>query len=150
MNTRIRISLSRTFLAAATAAFLFAFQIHVQPFTLDWYNIPAGGGATSGGSFAMIATIGQPAAGTSSAGIFTLDEGFLPGITEPLSVETPALTVALTQGDAVISWSPATSGFFLEQTTTLTTPAWTPAPTGNPVAISPSDAVKFFRLRKTP
>ncbi len=49
-------------------------------YTLDWWTVD-GGGATfnTGGSYSLGATIGQPDAGTSSGGSYTLAGGFWGG-----------------------------------------------------------------------
>jgi hypothetical protein len=52
----------------------------VAGYTLDWWTVD-GGGATSstGGSYTLGGTIGQPDAGTSGGGTYTLDGGFWGG-----------------------------------------------------------------------
>ncbi|MCG8408045.1 MAG: hypothetical protein MI923_22835 [Phycisphaerales bacterium] len=50
-----------------------------QDFSLDWYTFDGGGGYSSGGSFELEGTIGQPDAGFTSGGAFELDGGFWPG-----------------------------------------------------------------------
>jgi hypothetical protein len=49
-------------------------------YTLDWWTVD-GGGATfsTGGSYSLGGTIGQPDAGTSTGGSYTLDGGFWGG-----------------------------------------------------------------------
>ncbi|MDX2131029.1 MAG: hypothetical protein SFY69_03120 [Planctomycetota bacterium] len=49
-----------------------------QP-TIDWYTIDGGGGTSSGASFVLSGTIGQPDAGVMSGGSFTLTGGFWVG-----------------------------------------------------------------------
>jgi hypothetical protein len=51
-----------------------------QTFAIPWWTIDAGGGAASGGSFAVTATIGQPDPGEMAGGVFTLVGGFWPGM----------------------------------------------------------------------
>ena len=47
------------------------------PFDLSWYTIDGGGGRSSGGTFTIDATIGQPDAGnTMSGGTFVMTGGF--------------------------------------------------------------------------
>lgn len=48
------------------------------PYDLSWHNIGPGG-AASGGSYSLNASIGQPDAATMSGGSYTLTGGFLPG-----------------------------------------------------------------------
>src|SRR3989442_3601084 len=103
-------------------------------YAIDWFTIDGGGGASSGGGFTLSGTIGQPDAGTLSGGNYTLQGGFWPGIVVPATGEAPALFVQLIGNSVVISWSPATSGFTLEQTDSLSSPSWSAGPTGNPSA----------------
>src|SRR5258708_16849103 len=49
---------------------------HAQSFDISWYTIDGGGGASSGGTFSLTGTIGQPDAGHMAGGNFTLDGGF--------------------------------------------------------------------------
>jgi len=57
---------------------------HAQPFSIDWYTIDGGGGTSSGGSFVLSGTIGQPDAGVLSGGAFTVYGGFwYPGAAAP-------------------------------------------------------------------
>jgi hypothetical protein len=49
-------------------------------YTLDWWTVDGGGTISStGGSYSMGGTIGQPDAGTSSGGAYTLNSGFWGG-----------------------------------------------------------------------
>ncbi len=74
-NIRIR---SMTTLAAAIALCSVAAQ--AQDFDLTWHTIDGGGAMfTTAGAFELSGTIGQPDAGTVTAGPFTLSGGFWPG-----------------------------------------------------------------------
>jgi hypothetical protein len=53
-----------------------------QP-TIPWYTIDGGGGTSSGGTFVLSGTIGQPDAGTLTGGAFTLRGGFWNGVNAP-------------------------------------------------------------------
>jgi hypothetical protein len=132
----------------ALAIIGFSAQIQGQQFAIDWYSVSGGGGDSSGGNYSLVGTIGQPDAGGLSGGNYTLEGGFLPGIVVPSSTGAPTLVIQLSQNGASISWSPATSGFFLEETASLATQSWSAAPAGNPVIVSPAGNAKFFRLRK--
>lgn len=46
------------------------------PFDLAWQTIDGGGGTSTGGSFQLVGTIGQPDAGTANAANFELHGGF--------------------------------------------------------------------------
>jgi hypothetical protein len=68
VNKHLALSASAIVAAAATPCL-------AQP-TIEWFTIDGGGGASTGGSFVLQATIGQPDAGTMSGGTFTLYGGF--------------------------------------------------------------------------
>jgi len=55
-------------------------------YDLAWSSIDGGGGEASGGSYALISTIGQTDAGTLNGGSYTLAGGFVAGVSSPLTV----------------------------------------------------------------
>jgi hypothetical protein len=117
-------------------------------YAIDWSTIDAGGGTSAGGPYVLGGTIGQPDAGSMSGGTVTLQGGFWPGLVVASTGEAPTLFIQLSGDSVVVSWSPATAGFALEQTDDLITPAWRAAPPGNPVPIPTSEASRFYRLKK--
>jgi hypothetical protein len=122
-----------------------------QPYSIDWYTIDSGGGTSTGGAYTLSGTIGQPDASPSalSGGAFTLQGGFWPGIVVASTGEVPTLYLLLSGANVVISWSPNTTGFVLEQADSLSLPSWSTAPAGNPTPpISPAGAARFYRLMK--
>lgn len=62
--------LAAAFLLAAAASAL------SQNYSIDWFTIDGGGGTSSGGSYSVSGTIGQPDAGSMSGGAYTLVGGF--------------------------------------------------------------------------
>ncbi len=64
---------------SAAAVLLIASPSLAQTYGIPWWTIDGGGGASSGGSYAVTGTIGQPDAGTMTGGPFTLVGGFWPG-----------------------------------------------------------------------
>jgi hypothetical protein len=46
------------------------------PFTLTWDAVASGGGASTGGAYALNDTVGLPLAGASTGGSFILVDGF--------------------------------------------------------------------------
>jgi len=120
---------------------------HAQ-YAIDWYTIDGGGGTSSGGSYTLSGTIGQPDAGTLSGGNYTLKGGFWPGIVVQSTGEAPTIFIQLSGANVIISWAPGTPGFTLEETDSLTSPSWSAAPTGNPTPPIPAaTGTKFYRLR---
>ena len=53
------------------------------PFDLSWSTFDGGGGTSTGGSFTLNGTIGQPDAGTMSGGNFSLACGFWAQVKRP-------------------------------------------------------------------
>lgn len=122
-----------------------------QSFSIDWSTIDGGGGTSIGGQFSLTGTIGQPDAGAMSGGSYTLTGGFW---ALPIAVQVtnaPTLFIlAGAPGLATISWTPATPGFVLQVSDSLTVPNWTNAPSGanNPASISANLPARFYRLHK--
>lgn len=57
----------------------------MEAFTLSWSTVDGGGGKSSGGSYSLNGTIGQPDAGSMSGGTFDLAGGFWGGGSAPSS-----------------------------------------------------------------
>lgn len=63
-------------------------QVGAANYTLDCDVVSTGGGNSSGSTYSIRDTAGQPLAGVSSAGAYTLEDGFWPGMnTAPLPVQ---------------------------------------------------------------
>ena len=87
---------------------------------MNWSTIDGGGGPSSGGSFSLNGTIGQPdASAPMSGGAFTISGGFWPGVTDI----RPSLSIRHGTGNTVIlSWLNPSTGYVLQQTTQLASP----------------------------
>ena len=123
-----------------------------QTYSIDWFTIDGGGGTSTGGAYSLSGTIGQPDAGEPmTGGNYSLIGGFwvLPiGVPVP---DAPTLNIVpAAPGLARISWDPATPGFVLQQSDSLTTPNWSDVPSGaaNPVTVPATLPSKYYRLRK--
>ena len=120
-------------------------------YSIDWSTIDGGGGTSTGGVYAVAGTIGQPDAGALTGGPFTLTGGFW---ALPTAVQTPNAPTLLigpaAPGWATISWTPASPGFILQSSPTLTPPIWTNALSGatNPVVVPAVLSARFYRLAK--
>ena len=136
-------------IACCAALFQAPRSAKAQSYSIDWSTIDGGGGTSSGGSYTLSGTIGQPDAGTLSGGSYTLEGGFWPGLVVPSSTGAPMLFIQVSGASVVISWSPTTPGFTLEETDSLSLPSWLPGPSGNPTPpFHAASGTKFFRLRK--
>jgi len=67
----------------------------------------------------------------------------------PIAAPTPpSLTVELAGNSVRVAWSPATAGFTLQMSDSLSSASWGAAPGGNPVTIPADRATRYFRLIK--
>lgn len=129
-----------------------ALGAHAQNYAITGQVIAGGGGDSTGGAYSVSGTIGQPDAGGSlTNGQYSVTGGFW---ALPVAVQvtnTPTLTiVAATLGNAIISWTPSTPGFVLQETWGLSPANWTNSPSGatNPIVVSAVLPAKSYRLFK--
>ena len=141
--------MKKNLLSVLAGALLLPVLANAQ-YAIDWFTLDGGGGASSGGNFTLAGTIGQPDAGTMTGGGYTLEGGFWPGVVVPSIGEAPTLLIQLSGVSVIVSWSPTTTGFSLEQSSTLLPLSWGAAPSGdtNPATIPLSTSTRFYRLRK--
>jgi hypothetical protein len=97
-----------------------------QTYDISWHTIAGGGGTSSGGTYTVTGTIGQPAAGNLSGGAYTLTGGFWGIIAAVQTPGAPLLTIASGGGPnhVVISWPATATGFVLQQDPTLGNVNW--------------------------
>jgi hypothetical protein len=131
------------------AAFAFMFTGHAMgQYSISWWKVAGGGGTSTGSLYTVSATIGQHEAGAMSGGPFSLTGGFWAAV----AVQTPgAPTLSITpagSGQATLTWTPDTPGFFVQVNDALAPSAWTNAPSGtnHPVTIPTTGPMKFYRL----
>ena len=140
----------RTRLLGATLLFV-PLALFAQ-LSINWQTIDGGGGTSSGGVYSLGGTIGQPdTGGPMTNGQFSVTGGFW---TLPVAVQTadaPTLIIARAgPGLAMISWTPSTPGFVLQETFSLSPTNWSTSPSGatNPITVPSSLFTKFYRLFK--
>jgi hypothetical protein len=73
------------------------------PYELPWYTADSGGGMSSGGSYTVRGTIGQPDAAIMSGGQFGVQGGFWPGACMALAAVQPSVTILTSQ--LQLSWT---------------------------------------------
>ena len=104
-------------------------QAVAQPFTLESFTVDGGGGTSTGGTYSMSGTIGQPDAGTLNGGNFTLQGGFWAVVSEIVVPGSPELTIRLLSNATVqICWPSSATGFVLQETRLLDPRTWLPVP----------------------
>lgn len=123
-----------------------------QNYSIEWHTIDGGGGTSTGGVYSVSGTIGQPdAGGPMTNGTYAVTGGFwvLPTVVQVPGA--PELAIAAgAPGQAIISWSPATPGFGLQETWSLSPANWTNSLSGatNPIVVPTTMPAKFYRLFK--
>jgi hypothetical protein len=136
------------------------------PFDLSWSTIHGGGGTSVGSTggadtttssqFTLTGTIGQPDAGiaTLRGGQFSLTGGFWSFLSVVQTPGAPSLEIKLVGASAVLSWPLNMSGFFLQETPSLSASIWTSTPqsvvdtaTEHTVTVPATGLMKCFRLK---
>jgi len=139
-------------LCVSAVILLLGFSVAVAQYSIDWFTIDGGGGTSTGGVYSISGTIGQPdAGGPMTNGQYSVTGGFwaLPQAVQVTGAPTLTIVPA-TPGNATISWTPATAGFVLQETLSLSPTNWVNAPSGatNPVIVPATLPTKFYRLFK--
>ena len=97
-----------------------------QTYSIDWYKIAGGGGTSTGGTYQVSGTIGQPdAGGAMTGGNYSLTGGFWALISVVQSPGAPTLYISHSGNSVTVFWQ-VVSGWSLQQNNNLTLPAnWT-------------------------
>jgi hypothetical protein len=110
-----------------------------------------GGGASQGGGYTVEGLVGQAGIGIMTGGSFTVAGGFWETF-QIVKTGLPILTIATgPQQQIIISWSPATPGYVLQESTSLNSAGWSSLGTQpqNPsLIIRAGERAKFYRLIK--
>jgi hypothetical protein len=131
-------------------AFVLAGCCASAQFAIDWFTIDGGGGTSSNNTYVVSGTIGQPDAGSLTGGAYSVEGGFWPAIRAVQIPGGPFLSIVHSGANVIVSWTPATPGFVLQQTPVLAPISWQNAPSGitNPAMIPANTAARFYRLIK--
>lgn len=130
---------------------------HAQDYAINWFTVDGGGGTSTGGTYTVTGTIGQPDAGRLIGGNFTLEGGFW-GIIAAIQTEgAPRLSVEFTNNVVRVHWPLPGTDWVLEQTNRVTGPSgvWpavTPPYATNEtqiyITIPAPVGDRFYRLQK--
>ena len=135
--------------------FSFCLRAWGQSFSLDWYKISGGGGTSTGATYQVIGTVGQPDAGSAmSGGQYSVTGGFWSLIAVVQTAGAPTLTITHVGNSVTVSWPLGAGGFALQQNNNVANSAgWSPyggtVNTTNSVSsvtVSPPTGNLFFRL----
>ena len=127
--------------------------LSAQSYAISWYKIAGGGGASTGGVYAVNGTIGQAdASGAMTGGSYSLTGGFWSMISVIQSAGVPNLTVRQAGNSVIVAW-PNTGSYTLLQSASLPG-GWTTnsylistANGTNSITISSPTGNLFFRLK---
>ena len=133
----------------------FGLRVLGQQYTVDWYKVSGGGGASTNGQYSLSGTIGQPdAGGPLTGGNYSLTGGFwaLYAVQTP---GAPVLSIKLTTTNtSMVYWLSPSTGFNLEVNTNLATANWvTPSQsvtdngTIKYIIVNPPAGNRFYRLK---
>ncbi len=120
---------------------------HAQSYTIDWYKIAGGGGTSTGGTYTVTGTIGQPdASGAMNGGNYSVTGGFWSIISVVQTPGAPTLYIGHAGNTVTIYWQ-AVTGWNLHQNSNLATPigSWS-ASSG----IVPTGGTNYLNLTNPP
>lgn len=99
-----------------------AMMASAQSYTIDWYKVAGGGGTSTGGTYTVSGTIGQPdASGAMSGGNYSITGGFWALIQVVQTPGAPKLFISQSGNTVTVYWQNVT-GWTLHQSGNLTTP----------------------------
>ena len=144
-------------LACLTGLLLLPVAGHSQSYSIDWSTIDGGGGTSTGATYQVTGTIGQPDAGaTMSGGNYSVDGGFWSFAAVVQTPGAPLLSIRVTAPNTVVvSWPSPSTEFLLQTNNNLATTNWnnydgTVGDNGTVKSVtnSPPAGNLFFRLKK--
>lgn len=143
--------------ALALVISIFSLQpqgVSAQTYSIDWYKIAGGGGTSTGGTYSVSGTIGQPdASGAMTGGNYSVTGGFWALIQVVQTPGAPTLYISHSGNVVTVYWQNVT-GWNLHQDNNLTVPiaSWpaSSAPTltngTNYLSFTNPQGNLFFRL----
>ena len=135
---------------------LLAASLAQAQYAIDWYKISSGGGTSTGATYQVTGTIGQPdASGTMSGGSYSLTGGFWSLISVVQTAGLPNLSITHSGNSVIVSW-PNTGSYTLQQNANLAlasgwvTSGYTISTSNdtNSITITSTTGNLFFRLTK--
>lgn len=137
-------------LLTLAAALLCPVGALAQSYNIDWYKVSGGGGTSTGGTFQVSGTIGQPDAGRAmTGGSYSLTGGFW-AIYAVQTPGAPLLNITHIGTQAIVWWDPTVTGWTLQTNKNLATPTWgnyLGTIVNNSVTNAPPRGNVFFRLK---
>ncbi len=124
-----------------------------QQYSIDWYKVAGGGGASTGGTYSVSGTIGQhDAGGPMTGGNYSLTGGFWALISVVQTPGGPTLYISHSGNTVKVYWQNV-SGWTLHQNASLASPggwsvnsSWTSSNGTNSLILTSPTGNLFFRL----
>ena len=138
----------------ATLAFLaITLSASAQSYSINWYKIAGGGGSSTGGTYQVVGTIGQPDASSAmTGGNYSLTGGFWAIISVIQTSGAPTLNLSVSGKTITVYWQNV-SGWELQQNNNLLQPAnwsvnssWTTTNGTNYLTLPSPSGNLYFRL----
>jgi hypothetical protein len=129
--------------------------VHGQTYSIDWFTIDGGGGASTGGVYSVSGTIGQhDAGGPMTGGNYSVIGGFW-SLYAVQTLGAPVLSIKLTTTNTTqVYWTSPSTGYNLQVNTHLATTNWVaPVETIQDngaikfIIVNPPVGNKFYRLK---
>ena len=142
---------------AVVFAFAASLMVGAETYSIDWFKIAGGGGASVGGVYQVSGTIGQhDAGGPMAGGSYSLTGGFWSLTVVVQTSGSPTLNISLTSTNTpIVSWSSPSTDFVLQQNSDIGTTNWTnvgitPNDNGTTksVVLPANPGNQFYRLKK--
>jgi hypothetical protein len=127
-----------------------------QSYSIDWYKVAGGGGASTGATYQVTGTIGQPdASGAMSGGQYSVTGGFWSLIAVVQTAGLPNLSIAHSGNSVIVSW-PNTASCTIQTNNSLAAVSGWNAYGGtvntangtNSISIRSATGTLFFRLSR--
>ena len=143
------------FICSLLVFFAGVFVMNAQSYSIDWYKVAGGGGTSTGGTYAVSGTIGQPdASGAMSGGNYSVTGGFWSLINVVQTPGAPTLYISHSENTVTVSWQNV-AGWNLIQSGVLTTPVGSWSASSSPTLTSGTNYLNltnpqgnlFFRLK---
>jgi hypothetical protein len=127
-----------------------------QSYSIDWYKVAGGGGTSTGATYQVTGTVGQPdASGAMSGGPYSVTGGFWSLIAVVQTAGAPALTITHSGDGVTVSWPLGSGGYALQQNSSVANPAGWSAYGGTvstnngvcSITLTAPTGTLFFRLK---
>ncbi len=130
--------------------------VRAQNYSIDWFKVAGGGGASTNGQYSINGSIGQHDAGVPmTGGTYSITGGFWSLLAAAQTPGAPLLSIRLTgTNTAIIYWPASSTTFTLQQNSNTGVPNWGSVTNAVNVVggqcqviVSPPVGNQFYRLK---